>query len=255
MELGLITPTQFIRRAALNSGVIPLSMGKSVEYTDADLVPVEDTKCYLCGGDTGGMGRPVAKAILPTFTDRDKARQPQSKSVCPGCTFCLTQREMRNYSMVVTTGKVIHPDRPTLRQLLLEPPEPPFVFCVATSGQLHLHFKSAINYDCDNYVVQMEQVKVTVRREIFADMLTNIEILYSTFSKEEITTGRYNQKRIKNFGLEKFQELESCIAGYRGQRLFDVAVFVAQKPPEKEEEQPCITISTPTTTKPQLALF
>lgn len=256
----MVTPTQFIRTAALASGVIPLAMGKSVEYTDVELVPVKDAKCYLCGGNTDGMGKPVAKAILPTFTDRDKARYPQSESICPGCAWCLSFRELRNYSIVATADKLQHPDRITLRQLLLEPPQPPFVFCIAVSGQKWVHFKSIVNYDRDNYAVQMEDTRVPVDRNFLPEMLGWIESLYAVFTKEEITTGRYNQNRIKQFGISKFQELEKRVAIYRGQRMFDLAVFIAQKPPEQpekiEEEKPvCITTSTPTTTEVQLQLF
>lgn len=223
------TVTQFIRKAALKSKIIHAAMGKIVEYSDIDLVKVNDEKCYLCGGYTDGHGRPVSIAILPTFTDRDKARFPQSQSICPGCAFCLSFSSLRNYSMISTENKLLHPTRQELRQNLLLPPEPPFVFCVAVSGQKWLHFRTKISFSEDNFPVQFEETLVYVNVEQFTFLLSIIEVLYDVFSKEEIFTGDYKQNRIKQFGISRFQQTEDKLSKYRGQRLFNLAVYVAQK--------------------------
>ena len=259
MGLELITPTQFIRQAALSSGTILLTMGKSVTYNDLSLADTNEPSCYLCGGKTGGKGKPVKQAILPTFTDQDKARFPLSTVICPGCAFCLSFRQMRNYSIVAMKDRLIHPDRPTLRNYILEPPNPPFVICVAVSGQKHVHIKSAMSYSQSEFFVQMEDIRVTVNATKFADILATTEQLYTVFSKEEMLTGRYNQNRIKQFGLSDFQKLEQKLAMQRGRRQFELAIFVAQKPDEtlkpKEEKQECIITSIPTNTQSQLGLF
>lgn len=240
--IEMITPTQFIRKAALKTPQVPVAMGKIREYADVPFADVPDARCWLCGGKTGGNGQLVKKAIKDTFTDRDKARWPGSKSVCPGCAFCLSFMSLRNYSILATEIGLKHPSRPEMRDLLLNPPEPPFVFCIAVSGQKWLHFRAQTAYDRDGFPVQYEETSVCVERPVLASWLKTIETLYTVFSKEEIKTGRYNQNRIKQFGLAKFQELEAKNAPHRGTRLFDLAVFVAQKPEEKKkEEKTCST--------------
>lgn len=261
--MELMTSTQFIRRAALQTYKVPVAMGKVMEYQDVPLVDVDDVRCWLCGGATGYRGQPVKKAIKDTFTNHDMARVPWSKSVCPGCAFCLAQKPLRNYSILATEDKLMHPTRPEIRGLLLEPPESPFILCIAVSGQKHLHFRAQVAYDRDGFPVQMEETSVCVWRGTLAKWLGFIERLYSVFSKEEIRTGHYGQNRIRQFGLNEFQEVESGLAPHRGTRLFDLAVFVAQKPeatpapqPEKrKEEEPCTTTSTPTTKPLQPQLF
>ncbi|MBW2672560.1 MAG: hypothetical protein JRD89_03975 [Deltaproteobacteria bacterium] len=244
----MLTPTQFIRQAALKTPHVPVAMGKVVEYTDVPLADVPDTRCWLCGGLTGGRGQPVKKTIKDTFTDRDKARWPGSKSVCPGCAFCLSFMSLRNYSILATEAGLRHPSRPEIRNFLLEPPEPPFVFCIAISGQRWLHFRAQVAYDRDGFPVQFEDTMVCVWRKPLTDWLSVIEQLYAVFSKEEIRTGRYNQNRIKQFGLAEFQAMEEKIAPHRGTRLFDLAIFVAQKLEEKKkEEKPCSTTLIQTT--------
>lgn len=235
--MRLWTPTQLIREAALKMGTVPLAMGKKVEYADLPLVDVEDIRCWLCGGPTGGKGQPTKTAIKSTFTDWDKARWPKSKSVCPGCALCLSYRQLRNYSIVATEKELRHPTRPEIRYLLLEPPEPPFVFCIAVSGQKWLHFRANIAYSRDGYPVQLEETPICVERPILREWLGLIEQLYTVFSKEEIKTGIYNQNRIRQLGLAEFQTIEEKIAPHRGTRLFDLGVFVAQKKEVDESTQ------------------
>ena len=227
--MELITPTQFIYEVALKTETVPLSMGKIVEYHDMEFSPVSDETCYLCGGQTNRKGKSVAKAILPTFTDRDKAREPRSNAICAGCAWCLSFRELRNYSIIATKDTLVHPTRPEIRHYLLSPPEPPFVFCIATSGQKWLHFRSDIAYSSNNFPVQFEETRVYVSVDSFRYLLGLIEKLYTAFSKEEILTGCYNQNRIRQYGITSFQQIEEEISKYRGQRQFNVAVFVAQK--------------------------
>lgn len=261
--MELITPTQFIRRAALKTPVVPVAMGKIVKYQDVPLVDVPDQRCWLCGGLTGGRGQPTKKAIKDTFTNHDMARAPASRSICPGCVFSISFRELRNYSILATEYGIKHPTRAEIRDILLNPPDPPFVMCIAVSGQKHLTFKADIAYSHDLYLVQMEDTRVIVDIAQLTDILDIAERLYTVFSKDEIKTGRYSQGRIKELGISMFQELEERLAPHRGNRLFDLAIFVAQKreseAPEEtqpaEEENVCTTTLTPQITTQQLQLF
>jgi len=244
-------PTQLIREAALKTGTVPLAMGKEVTYADTPAVDAPDPRCWLCGGETGGKGQPVKAAIKATFNDRDKARWPKSKSVCPGCAFCLAYRQLRNYSIIATPDKLSHPTRAELKEILLEPPKPPFVVCVAVSGQKWLHYRANVAYSRDGYPVQFEETPVCVERGIFAQWLGLIEQLYEVFSKEEIKTGNYRQDRIRQFGLAEFQSTEGRIAAHRGTRLFDLGIFVAQK----KEAQAEVEAEGQVNKQGQLSLF
>lgn len=152
----LTTPTQFLYQAAMATRKVPVAMKKVVEYEDVESVDTDEERCWLCGGPTHGKGQPVKKAIKVTFTDRDRAQVPESSFVCTGCFFCLSFRSLRNYSICVTKDELRHPDRPTLRELLINPPDPPFLLLIATSGQKWLHFKGELAYGRDGYPVQCQ---------------------------------------------------------------------------------------------------
>lgn len=223
-----MTNTQFIRASVLKGGLIQLA-NKTIDYHDVEAVTVPDATCWLCGGQTNMLGISIKKGIKGTFTDQDLARNMQSKSLCQGCAFCLGSRSLRNYSLLVTKDKASHPSRSELRDILLNPPEPPFLLAIAVSGQKHLSFKAHIAYDCDLFPILLEEMMIFVNPQELAAILEPIETLYTEFSKAEIESGNYNQARIKKFGMGRWEELESCISPQRGYRLFKLTVFIAQK--------------------------
>lgn len=222
-----MTNTQFIRMAALKGGSIQLA-NKTVEYPNIDVVEVPDSTCWLCGGDTGGLGIAVKKGIKDTFTDHDLARDMRSNSLCQGCAFCLGQRPLRNYSVMVT-DKLSHPGRAKLRDILLSPPEPPFLLAIAVSGQKHLTFKAHIAYNRDNFPVLLEEMMIFVSPEELRTVLKPVEMLYTEFSKAEIESGQYNHARIKKIGTTRWEVLENKISPHRGSRLFKLAIFIARR--------------------------
>lgn len=221
-----LTPTQFIREAALRTGTVPTPNGKAVQYADLPLVPVPNDICWLCGGATNGKGKLVGETIKGTFLNHDWAREPASGSLCAGCVFCLSYRELRNYSILATEQGLVHPGRANLKRILLTPPNPPFVICVAVSGQKHLHFRARVSYTRDIFPVQFEETLVWVEPCFLKPLVRAAEELCTIFAKEEVKTGRYFLKNIRRFGLKRFREIEGRVAPHRGTRLFDLAVFV-----------------------------
>lgn len=230
----MITSTQLIREAALLTKSIEVKPGKTITYQDPPLEQVPDTTCWLCGGDTKGIGLPTKKRILDTFTDHSWARGQGSKSLCSGCSFCLSIREMRNYSILASPAGLRHPSRQDWREILFTPPEPPFVICLAVSGQKHLTFKAPVNYSREIFTVALEEQMIEVRPEQYSKCLKAVEALYVYFTKEEISAGRYSQNRIRQCGMDHFMKLEEQLTPWRRSRLFELALYVAQRQEVKE---------------------
>jgi len=234
----MITATQLIRQAALKTGSIEVKADKMIVYEDPPLQNVSDHICWLCGGETGGKGIPTKKGIKDTFTDHSWARGQGSNSLCPGCAFCLGNRPLRNYSILATSDRLRHPSRAEWRGILLAPPEPPFVACLAVSGQKHLAFKAPINLSQEVFTVALEEQLIEVVPAKLAACLEIVEDLYIYFTKDEIATGRYSQHRIQECGLARWERLDAALEPWRGSRLLELALFVAQKS-EQPQEGPC----------------
>ena len=172
--------------------------------------------CWLCGGDTGGVGWPKAVAIAPTFTNHNLAAVPASDAVCQACVAtssgetwkayvaghpehnlkCVHPLSWRTYSHAASGAGVEHPVRSRWRALLLEPPGPPFLFVVCRSGQKQLLFRALVAGDRDLYPVQFEDERLWVERGAFAACLGAVEAaLAAGWSREEVGTGRGNPGR------------------------------------------------------------
>lgn len=232
--------------------------GKVISYEEAELGDLEGS-CYLCGCKTK-HGHPQKKVIKPTFTDQPYANVPSSGVVCEHCTWALSYRSLRNYSIIASPSGLQHPSREEIKELLLSPPEPPFTFTVAESGQKWLHFKTKPNLQRELFNVRFEDIDVIVRPNQIKMLLEPIEELYSTFTKEEIGTGDYKSHKIQEFGLNDWAILEKDIENSRGSSLFNLALFVAQKTEREKkmatkEAEVCIMDFKQKTKTPQLELF
>jgi CRISPR type IV-associated protein Csf1 len=236
-----------------------------------------DPLCWLCGAPTHGVGWPRDLALPPTYTNHNSAKQPGSNTVCQPCV-ALGSKETweayvadhpekglktghamswRCYSHVFAEGLHECPTRARWREWLLEPPEPPFLFIVATSGQKHLIFRGKVGHSRDVYPVQFEEQSLFVERQTFARCLAAFEALYALgFSKDSILSGEYHHGQLLKVGLAAWRPLEAALAPWRRRPGYlQLAHFVAQRPEEPEEEPagPDAPSETPTV-RPTLRL-
>lgn len=241
-------PVAFIYSAARMTRDVATPSGGVAHYDPAPLGEMVGT-CWLCGCPTR-HGHPRKRVIKPTFTDGNQARAPWSDVVCEHCAWALSYKSLRNYSILATRNCLSHPSRVEVREVLLNPPAPPFVLCVAASGQRWLHFKGVIAQRRERFGVRFEDVPVWVAPERFRALLEPIEELYAVFTKAEIESGDYQVHRILQFGMERWEKLVGRIAPERKSGLFSLALFVAQREEQangKEDEGGCTTGSTPAT--------
>lgn len=236
-----MTPTLFVYNAMLASGGrVPAPRGKVIEYEPIERGPLEGD-CWLCGAKNV-TGYPRSKVIKPTFTDSNLARSPWSEVVCDACTWALSYRSLRSYSILATSAELIHPTRQELRDVLIDPPAPPFLIAVSQTGQKWLHLKSQVNYSRDAFKVRFEDLTVRVEPGNFASVLEFMERMLAVFSKSEIATGEYAVHRIQQFGLEQFDLFEGVLRPLRGSAVFALALHVAtiperEKTPKKSAER------------------
>ncbi len=244
-----------------------------------------DARCWLCGGPTGGVGWPWKTAVAETFTNHTLAACPTSQTICQPCAAFASKDAWEAYAarrpeLGLKTGHAMSwrcyshlfasPDRhecPTRRRwrdILLDPPEPPFLAVVATSGQKHLIFRGRIAENRDAFPVQVEERILWLEREEFVACLAAFEQLYNLgFSKDDILTGRYFPARMLAVGTRAWRAAEDALAPFRRwPALLTLTHFVAQRA-EIEEMTPekggeglsCSTVLTPMTRLRQPGLF
>jgi len=195
--------------------------------------------CWLCGQPSDNS-IPVGDQIGESFTNHSYAQAPRSDRLCAACVFFLmahpeSRHWWRNRSHLFTAAGVRHPLRNEWRGILLDPPAPPCMACLATSGQKNLIFRAPIAHTRDHYPVQFEEEVVIVDRARLAALLGPFEVLYSAgVTKEEIRTGRVNSTKVLAIGVDRYRQFDAVIAPHRGSLLLELVAWVAQKGEESE---------------------
>jgi CRISPR type IV-associated protein Csf1 len=137
-------------------------------------------RCFYCGM-LCGEHHTKDEYVKDTFTNRDIVKFPGSDFVCGCCvesmatlvTTTLIDGDVksgrggapRTYSWVLDgrNNKAFskaHMD--FARNILSNPPEPPFSIILSDSGKKQLIFRAPVNYDRYRYVIQFEEVHVEI---------------------------------------------------------------------------------------------
>jgi hypothetical protein len=195
--------------------------------------------CRTCGQD--GTGITFDAWVKDTFTDHDKLKP--GEIVCAACQFCFTDQNeqlaaalgkpgvqrMRNYSHFVVDEKwtpLSKGAKPQMRELIARQPE---VAVFALSGQKHIIFR------CAQGRWQIEEASHRPFPALLAAALIPVDVLLAhEFSKTEIRSGQYIQRRVMA-AREAWQESELIIRPLRGGPALDLALFLAQAPKEEKE--------------------
>lgn len=227
-------------------------------WLPADSQKAVDPVCWLCGGETNCYGWPLKKIIGSAFTDYNVAQAPYSKAICGSCAALMKKETwelacnkhghdpyfpvkdgkkpfMANWmfsSHVFSVNGWQRPGRSESRDILVSPPDPPFVVTLAEAGKKHVLFRSRVNQTKNKFSVQIDENEVFIDHQAFLSCLDWFERGYNAgFSKESLLTGRYNHKSILNAGIENWQNIESWMMHYRKNypELMHVCHFCAQR--------------------------
>lgn len=234
------SPTQFAWSCA-NAGDFPPPMPtrKGAQRYGKDDV------CWLCGGSTHGHGWPRRVALPDTFCDHNGASRLDSDTVCQACAATSSSEGWRQYaaaypernlwlwfpekegkkprsfswlyqSHIFRPGHHESPDRARWRQVLTDPPQPPFLAIMAINGKKQILFRGRISHGRDAFWVQADEQRILVRPGLFAECLHAFEDLYNHgFSKDSIVSGDYHTGQMAKVGLNKWRKLEEAIRPWR----------------------------------------
>ena len=145
--------------------------------------------------------------------------------------FCLKHKPFRTRSVLAAPTELRQPMRTEWRDILIDPPEPPWLGTIAISGHKHLIFKARINFSNEVPEVCVEETVTPFTPAQFALDVKLIEELLTTFTKTEIRTGSYQAHRIREFGLAEFQVAAEKVDAIRRQRRrFDLVLLLARIP-------------------------
>lgn len=209
--------------------------------------PVDHTgACCLCGVD--GAGLAWSAWVKDTFTDHD--RLYPGAIVCDACQFCVDDRNetltqlagrekpqrMRNYSHVVTTAghwrAYMKNEKRALTAALLHATDSPIVAVISLAGQKHLATRARLGW------WQIEEQARYPQPRALAALLVPITDLYSLgATKAAIETGEYSSAWLCTIDRRRWWHAEELIRRSRGSWLFQLAVWLAQKSEDIDDDR------------------
>lgn len=208
------------------------------------------TVCKMCGKalKIGVNQKDIIKKA--TFNDYQYLTH-KSDFLCTECSALISdiqlprddkKRRLRSFSFIASEQDFKVLKREQLWNCLLNPPEPPFVFCVTYSNKKHIAFKSQIQFEQQSYSVFTDkgEVKIDLRDlgkllRIIAEWYTILPDRVETkqqptwFTKGEILNRGRNYKNIIAYGLQKYQEENQFLKQYRNTALLTFLVFALNK--------------------------
>lgn len=206
--------------------------------------------CYLCGEPVAQAGVPCADRFGDTWTAHGTAAQPDSAWLCLACAFSLSESaahpavarpfKMRSLSHLIIGDAwelLGLADKRRMAAVLLSPPSAPWLLCIqdAPLSAAHSIYRTPVNAPGASWRITLGGSVIAGSPLRLADVLTPVEALYAAeHSKNAIRTGVYTPKWILAQGESAWAHLESSIARFRGQLIFELALFLAQKGTETE---------------------
>lgn len=228
-------------------------------------------KCYYCGAFCDDSFLSI-DYVKETFTNRDIIKCPNSKFVCAGCVESLgagpDQLELidgsikvrensrgmqpRMYSWVLMKDKKIVGTKAHIKQfkeLILNPPEPPFSIILADSGQKQLIFRAPIALSKNNFSILLEDVIIEVIPELLKEYLYISTKVCAALGKpallDELNFSSW--ARFEEY-FKNIEVLEKWLS-IRNQPLSRLVAWLSPSKDDAQNEYPsikCSTISTGT---------
>lgn len=139
----------------------------------------------------------------------------------------MTGREklqrFRTYSHFVVDGKwypLTKAEKAQMWEFLFRKPQ---LAVISDSGQKHLVMKAKLGkWQLEETIIEPDELTLRGLQKLIARL--NAEI----FSVDEIRSGEYASHRIWKFGPEKWRKIEQKLKQYRGQKIFELALFFSK---------------------------
>lgn len=184
----------------------------------------ESGTCVFCGRETEhGHSK---KIISGNFTSWD--RLSCGTVVCPECNYVYSSPTYRKKAWVVTESTFAEVKRENAKELLLNPPEPPFVIYLTQTWkkQGFVNLMNRVQESKTNYTIGLDYELIEVNTSKLEEYCTLItDILEKKITKTELGTGKFKAKSYEKLGYD--MKLIEQIKTLAGNPLWNLAIFVS----------------------------
>jgi CRISPR type IV-associated protein Csf1 len=180
--------------------------------------------CFYCGALCNEKFT-TKEFVKPTFTGYDQVIRPSSKYVCGGCASSFNESQdiplpegvingrVRQWCWLLTktdkkafSKKHLH----LIREIILNPPEPPFSLILTDGGQKHFVYKGKVNLSKQIFTVSLDDMLAIVTPETFKESLELILPLVAIVGKIAMADGGISLNVYDRL-IEMYDESKTCI--------------------------------------------
>ena len=172
----------------------------------------------------------VKKVVSSDFTDW----QYVGEHICPSCADLFS---LHFYSYIVDANGIRLLNVRRIRDQLLIPQTPPFLFVITKSQKKHLFYKSIWNNRDNPFAVNLETETIYTTRERMKQLFDFVESLQSLgCSKERMKLGAIPYEVLKKVGVRSYDFLQKEL---NTSREIQIPLHCGQKRNISEEEAIC----------------
>ena len=154
------------------------------------------------------------------------------------CGDCADLFSLYFYSYIVDPDGIRLLNVRELRDALVTPQKPPFLFIITTSKKKHLFYRARWNYSPARYCVNLETETISTTPERMRTLFDFIECLMTLgCSKTALSTGEIQFSVAQQVGVKAYQFLAHELAH---SREIQIPLYCGQKREITEEDARCI---------------
>ena len=179
--------------------------------------------CIFCGQDTEHGHKAELK---DTFTAYDLIQG--GSCICPECYHVYNEQMYRKKAWAVTPSTFTEVKWSGAKELLLNPPEPPFVIYLTQTWKKQgwLNLINRVQESKTNYTIGLDYDLIevnTVKLEEYCTLIS--ELIEKKIMKSELQTGNFRSKSYEKLGYD--MEMVEKIKVLVGNPLWNLAIFVS----------------------------
>lgn len=179
--------------------------------------------CIFCGLETSTGHKAKLK---DTFTAYDLVQG--GSCICPECWHMYNEQMYRKKAWVVTLETFSEVKRDGAKELLLNPPDPPFIIYLTKSWKKQgwINLMNRVQESRTDYTIGLDYELVEVNTSKLEEYCTLItELLEKKITKTELSSGNFRAKSYEKLGFDI--ELMEKIKMLAGNPLWNLAIFVS----------------------------
>ena len=186
-------------------------------------------------------GVKISEIFKPNFTEIENFKYIESGYLSVDIAISLTSFDgragLRNFCLYANEKKLKFVKYSNYLDLIMNIPDIPFDICFTFGGKKHVAYKSTLQHDKNNFIIETDKGTAYFNRKEINEFLPIMQKWYSEFEKNKTyfikkqISGEeeINPRQIIRYGKDKFFAEKKIINKYKNKLIFKLFTKILQK--------------------------